>query len=194
MAFFNTSQELSRRCEQNKNDIEEIYKQGKENNATLNALATALDDRFTTVDNQFAKIGDRFTKVDEQFTKVDQRFTKLEGRFDQVDERLTKVELRFDRVDVRFDKLDTQFVRLEQLLTSRSPEVAPSSPRDFLSPEDAQSIRLLESKMNLFSNQTRENTDELARLRQLHAAHDERFTKLDDQMAEVLTILRAKSA
>ncbi|WP_459707326.1 hypothetical protein [Actinophytocola sp. KF-1] len=70
----------------------------------------------------------------------------------------------------------------------------PSSPPDFLPSEHEQSLRLLESKVNLFSHQTRENTDELARLRQLHAAHDEQFTKLDGQMAEVLEILRGKSA
>lgn len=201
MAFFSTAHELNRRCEQNKNDIEEIYKQGKETNATLNELAAALDnrfakvdDQFAKVDNRFAKVDDQFAKVDDQFAKVDERFDKVEDRFDGVDTRFDKIEDQFNQVDARFDKIDTHFDRLERFLTSQSPGVDPSSPLDFLSPEHEQSIRLLESKMNLFSRQTRENTDEIARLRQLHAARDVRFDALDSQMAEVLTILRAKSA
>ena len=172
MAFFNTAQELTRRCDQNKNDIEEIYKQGKKTAATVEQL-------LTDVGNLTTQVGDVETKVDTLTTRVDSVETKVDTGFDQVGKR---------------------FDRLERILTQQ-PMVDPASPLDFLPPEHEVSIRLLESKMNLFSSRTRENTDELARLRQLHAAHDERFTAhdrrfdaLDNQMAEVLTILRAKSA
>jgi len=186
VAFFNTAQELTRRCDQNKNDIEEIYKQGKKTAATVEQL-------LTDVGNLTTQVGDVETKVDTLTTRVDSVETKVDTLTTRVDSVETKVDTGFDQVGKRFD-------RLERILTQQ-PMVDPASPLDFLPPEHEVSIRLLESKMNLFSSRTRENTDELARLRQLHAAHDERFTAhdrrfdaLDNQMAEVLTILRAKSA
>lgn len=186
MAFFNTAQELTRRCEQNKNDIEEIYKLGKKTDANVEQLKAEVGTLTT-------RLGNVETKVDTLTTRVGNVETKVDTLTTRVDNLETKVDTGFEQVGKRFD-------RLERILT-QAPMVDPASPLDFLPPEHEVSIRLLESKMNLFSNQTRENTDELARLRQLHAAHDERFTAhdrrfdaLDDQMAEVLTILRAKSA
>jgi outer membrane murein-binding lipoprotein Lpp len=159
VAFFSTAAELTRRCDQNKNDIEEIYKQGKETNAKVDQLAT--------------EVGNLNTRVGGLETKVDTLTTQVDARFDQVDKR---------------------FDQLERLLTSQSPAVDPSAPLDLLPPEHEQSIRLLESKMNLYSRHMRDHSEELERLRQLSAAHDVRFDALDGQMAEVLEILRSKPA
>ena len=193
MAFFTTAHELTRRCEQNKNDIEEIYKQGKKTDANVERLATevgSLTTRVgnveTKVDNLTTEVGNLATRVANVETKVDNLTTRVGNVETKVDNLTTEVTNLTTRVDERFN-------RLERILT-QAPMVDPASPLDFLPSEHEQSIRLLESKMNLFSHQTRENTDELARLRQLHAAHDERFTKLDGQMTEVLEILRARSA
>lgn len=159
MAFFtSTAAELTRRCDQNKNDIEEIYKQGKETNAKVEQLTTNVDQLTTNVDQLTTDVGVLKTEVSDFRTRVDERFN-----------------------------------RLERILT-QPPVVDPSSPLDFLPSEHEQSIRLLESKMNLYSRHTREHTDELERLRQMHAAHEVRFDALDRQMAEVLGILRSKPA
>lgn len=145
MAFFTTAAELTRRCDQNKNDIEEIYKQGKETNANVARLTTEVGILTTKVDNLHIEVGGLKTDVGDFKTRVEERFN-----------------------------------RLERILAQP--------------PEHEQSIRLLESKMNLYSRQTRNHNEELERLRQLVAAHDVRFDTLDGQMAEVLKILRAKSA
>ncbi|MFI7679646.1 hypothetical protein [Actinophytocola sp. NPDC049390] len=157
MAFFNTSQELTRRCEQNKNDIEEIYKQGKKTDAGVERLTT--------------EVGNLSTRVGRVETNVDNLTTEVGNLTTRVDER---------------------FNRLERILT-QSPAVSLSSPLDFLPPEHEQSLRLLESKMNLYSRHTRDHSEELERLRQLVAAHDVRFDTIDSQMSEVLSILRSQS-
>ncbi len=200
MAFFSTAAELTRRCEQNKNDIEEIYKQGKKTDANVERLTTEVGnltvrvgDVEAKVDNLTTRVGNVETKVDNLTTRVGNVETKLDNLTTRVGNVETKVDNLTSEVGDLKTRVDERFNRLERILT-QAPMVDPSSPLDFLPSEHEQSIRLLESKMNLFSNQTRENTDELARLRQLHATHDERFTKLDGQMTEVLEILRAKSA
>jgi outer membrane murein-binding lipoprotein Lpp len=181
VAFFNsTAAELTRRCDQNKNDIEEIYKQGKETNAKVDQLAT--------------EVGNLTSRVGGVENKVDTLTTRVSGVENKVDTLTTQVDARFDQVGTRFDLVDKRFDRLERLLTSQSSGVDPSSPRDVLPTGHEQSIRLLESKMNLYSRHTRENSNELERIRQQSLAHQARFDSLDGQMAEVLTILRNKPA
>jgi chromosome segregation ATPase len=195
-----TAEELTRQCSQNKNDIEEIYKQGKETNAKVDRLTTEVGDLKTRVGTLETRVGTLETKVDTLATRVDSRFDQVDSRFDRADTRFDRADARFDQVDARFDQADKRFDqvekrfdRLERLLT-QSPVVDPSSPLDFLPPEHEQSLRLLESKMNLYSRHTRDHSEELERLRQLNAAHDVRFDALDGQMAEVLSILRSKPA
>ncbi len=228
MAFFNTAAELTRRCDQNKNDIEEIYKQGKETNANVQLLTTEVGNLTTKVDNLATEVDNLKTDVDGLKTDVGDLKTDVGTLTTEVGTLKTDVHgLKTDVHDLKTDvgtlttevgtlktdvhglktevgglktevgdfrtRVDERFNRLERILT-QSPAVDPSSPPDFLPPEHEQSLRLLESKMNLYSRHTRDHSEELERLRQLVAAHDVRFDTLDGQMAEVLEILRAKSA
>ncbi|MDQ3790189.1 MAG: hypothetical protein M3422_23470 [Actinomycetota bacterium] len=200
MAFFNTAAELTRRCDQNKNDIEEIYKQGKETNANVQLLTTEVGNLTTKVDNLATEVDNLKTDVDGLKTDVGDLKTDVGTLTTEVGTLKTDVHglktevggLKTEVGDFR-TRVDERFNRLERILT-QSPAVDPSSPPDFLPPEHEQSLRLLESKMNLYSRHTRDHSEELERLRQLVAAHDVRFDTLDGQMAEVLEILRAKSA
>ncbi len=132
MAFFNTAHELTRRCEQNKNDIEEIYKQGKKTDANVERLATEVVNLTTRVGNVETKVDNLTTRVDNVETKVDNLTTRVDNVETKVDNLTTRVGERFNR--------------LERILT-QAPRVDPSSPLDFLPPEHEQSLRLLESKM-----------------------------------------------
>jgi chromosome segregation ATPase len=201
VAFFSsTAAELTRRCDQNKNDIEEIYKQGKETNAKVDQLTTEVGNLKTEVSGLASEVGGLKTEVSGLTTEVHDLKTEVGGLTTDVGGLIREVgNLKSEVGGLTTEvgdfktRVDERFNRLERILT-QSPVVDPSSPLDFLPPEHEQSIRLLESKMNLYSRHTRDHSEELERLRQLSAAHDVRFDALDGQMAEVLSILRSKPA
>ena len=184
MAFRNTAAELTRQYNQNRNDIEEIYEKIEETNAKVDTLTVRVDGLSTRVDGLSTQFDGLSTRVDGLSTRVDERFAQVDERFDRITEHF----------DARFDRFDAHFDRLERHLAPSAHELDATSPLDFRPTETEQSIRLLETKMNLYSNFTRSNTEDIERHNQLIAAHDVRFDSLDSQMAEVLDILRGKSA
>ncbi|MBB4903814.1 hypothetical protein [Actinophytocola algeriensis] len=154
MAFRSTAAELNRQYKQNKNDIEDLYKQGRKTEA-----------------------------------KVDTLISRVDGLDGKADNLTTEVRALKSHVEERFD-------RLERLLEQPAHEHDPSLP-----PPDVQTLSLLNTKMNVYSRYTLDHMNELNNHKELFTAHDERFAAqdrrfdaIDGQMAEVLSILRSKSA
>jgi chromosome segregation ATPase len=165
VAFRNTAAELTRQYNQNRSDIEFLHELVEKTNGKVDNLATDVNGLKT--------------QVSDLTTQVDERFVQVEERFDQVDKR-------FDQVDKRFDRFEERFDRLEQLiaLPLKEREAATDGP---MRTQQEKKISLLETKMDIYSRRTSDHIEELKR-------HNQMFDTLDSQMAEVLSILRTKSA
>ena len=173
MGFRTAAAELNRKYKQNRNDIEHLYELSKETNKAVGEINTKVDGLATDVSKLKTQVGCLDSKVD--------------GLTIRVDGLTTDVGDRFDRVDERFD-------RLEQLLTLEPEEHDRSSLPDIPErTEEEQRISLLETKMSLYSQYTRNHIDELRRHSMMADSHEKRFDALDGQMAEVLGILRGRN-
>ena len=167
MAFRSTAAELNRQYQQNRNDIEALHDLLEETNKEVTETKVKIDDLKT-------EVGGLTIRVDRLETKVDQLDTKV------------------DRLGSRFDHVDERFDRLEQLIAL--PPKEHDETQNPMRTQQEKKISLLETKMDVYNRRTSEHIDELARHNRIFDAHDQRFDALGSQMAEVLGILRGKSA
>jgi chromosome segregation ATPase len=169
VAFFNTAAELTRQYNQNKNDIAELYRLVEETRKAVRETNTKVDDLTTRVDGLDTKVDNLNTAVDNLNTAVANLNTAVGNHNAAVGNLNATVGDLSSELGGLTTLLDERFDQLEHLLALPSQERAASSPRP--------------QRHNLF-----DAYDERA------TAHHRRFDALDSQMAEVLTILRAKSA
>jgi chromosome segregation ATPase len=167
----------------------------------VGAVETKVDNlttRVSGVETEVAHLTTRVSGVETEVAHLTSRVGAVETGVARLTTRVSSVETKVDnlttQVDERFGHVDERFDRIEQLLTSPPQRRVVPSPQNIPGTPQEKRLGLLDMRINGAVERSIANQEEIARHSRMFDAHEARFDSLDSQMAEVLGILRGKSA